>query len=66
MPLRLDLTPTEQITEAWKRMYAAKADLVCAILQARKEGRSWQEVGDAIGISRQAAWEQWKHLDQPS
>ena len=66
MPLRLDLTPTEQITEAWSRMNAARADLICAVLQARQEGQSWQEIGDAVGISKQAAWEQWKHLDQPS
>jgi uncharacterized membrane protein len=28
-----------------------------AVGQARQAGRSWAEIGDALGVSRQAAWE---------
>lgn len=27
--------------------------------EARNEGASWQEIGDVLGISRQAAWERF-------
>jgi uncharacterized membrane protein len=28
-----------------------------AVGQARQAGRSWAEIGDALGVSRQAAWQ---------
>ena len=31
--------------------------LVEAVADARREGRSWEESGQALGVSRQAAWE---------
>jgi hypothetical protein len=37
----------------------ARVMLQDAVDQARAEGASWQEVGDALGISRQAAWERF-------
>lgn len=30
-----------------------------AVTQAREQGRSWAEIGEALGMSKQAAWEQF-------
>ncbi|MHB8594996.1 MAG: hypothetical protein ACYDB3_11825 [Acidimicrobiales bacterium] len=36
--------------------------LVDAVAEARAGGHSWQTIGDALGISRQAAWETFRAL----
>jgi hypothetical protein len=38
---------------------AARADLQRAVLDARKHGLSWRDVGRACGITRQAAYDRW-------
>lgn len=38
---------------------AARADLQRAVLDARKNGLSWRDVGRACGITRQAAYDRW-------
>ena len=40
----------------------ARAQIVS---EARAGGTSWQEIGDALGISKQAAWERYGQ-DQPA
>lgn len=30
------------------------------VLQARDAGETWQDIGETMGISRQAAWERFK------
>ena len=62
MAIRLDLTPLERIDEARRRKTMAEADLIDAVMSAREEGRSWEAIAAALGVSRQAAWEHWKHL----
>jgi hypothetical protein len=32
------------------------------VAQARREGASWQEVGDALGVPRQTAHRRWNHV----
>lgn len=34
------------------------------VRMARRRGHSWQEIADALGVSRQAAWEQF-HAEAP-
>jgi len=34
-----------------------------AALTARGEGATWQEIGDALGITRQAAQQRWDRMD---
>jgi len=29
------------------------------VLQARSAGRSWTEIGDALGVSKQSAWQRF-------
>lgn len=33
-----------------------------AVRTARKQGRTWDEIGAALGVSRQAAWERFSTL----
>lgn len=47
------LAPTEQTVEAVRRDLQAKIDTL------RKRGVSWETIGSALGISRQAAWERF-------
>ena len=35
-----------------------------AVRAARKSGRSWDEVGDAIGTTRQSAWERYRRNER--
>ncbi len=46
--------------EAVSQARAAARDAVRAL---RLAGASWSEVGAALGMSRQAAWEQFRDLD---
>jgi hypothetical protein len=36
------------------------------VLKARVEGRSWQAIGDALGCTKQAAWERFRDPQDPS
>jgi hypothetical protein len=31
-----------------------------AVLVVRAEGRSWQEIADAVGTTKQSAWQKWR------
>lgn len=56
------LAPLEALTEVnrLQRVIAdATADLAQAVVLARATGRSWEDIGRAAGISRQAAHERW-------
>ena len=37
----------------------AEALMAAAVLQARETGRTWQEIGDVLGVSRQAAFQRY-------
>jgi hypothetical protein len=47
------LAPTEETLEAVRRDLQTKIDIL------RKRGASWERIGAALGISRQAAWERF-------
>lgn len=36
-----------------------------AVRNARRDGRTWAWIGETMGMTRQAAWEKWRHLDEP-
>lgn len=44
------LSSTQEQVARWRRE---------AVARARRQDRSWSEIGAALGISRQAAWEQF-------
>ena len=54
----------QQLQEAAQRCTDARAALAAQVWEARERGRSWQQIGDALGITRQAAWERFK--DSPA
>lgn len=31
-----------------------------AVKAARAQGRSWQDIGDAVGTTKQSAWQKWR------
>jgi len=37
---------------------------VGTVREARKAGLSWTEIAGALGVTRQAAWERWRELDE--
>ena len=47
------LAPSERTLEAVRRDLQAKVDSL------RERGTSWEAIGNALGISRQAAWERF-------
>jgi ClpX C4-type zinc finger len=47
------LAPTEKTLEAVRRDLQTKIDIL------RKRGASWETIGNALGTSRQAAWERF-------
>lgn len=54
----------EWIAEAQRAINHASQDLACAIAVARNDkALTWQAIGDALGISRQAAWERFRALE---
>ena len=40
-------------------MVRMQAEMEILVVQARATGASWTDIGDALGISRQAAWERF-------
>lgn len=54
----------EWIAEAQRAINNAEQDLACAVAVARNDkALTWQAIGDALGISRQAAWERFGGLE---
>jgi hypothetical protein len=48
-----------QLIVAARALAQAEHDVAEAIRQARQAGASWTHVGDALGVSRQAAQQRW-------
>lgn len=63
---QLEALRTEQIAEglsgvryaagSWR---SAAAELDDAVARAKRAGASWQQIADAVGITRQSAWKRW-------
>lgn len=57
--LVLHLAALENITEKARE----EADKVPqAVAAARRAGASWAQIGKALGVTRQAAWEKYREL----
>lgn len=54
----------ELIAAAAQSMAAARGGLDEAVLRARRQGRSYAVIGKVLGVSRQAAWERFHHLEE--
>lgn len=61
------VTPLEAIAAATVLIGQLQGTCRWMTAEARKEGASWADVGGALGISRQAAWEGFrKYADDPA
>ena len=51
------------VTAADRAVRAAGAELHSTGRQARTAGRTWDEIGRALGVTRQTAWERFRAVD---
>src|SRR3954454_20012946 len=48
--------PLESIEKLCRESFRIEKALTESVLSARAQGKSWTEIGDALGTTRQAAW----------
>lgn len=58
MPRTLD-RPTDRVRAISTRIAEQQARLLTAVAEARESGESWESIGRALGMSRQAAWQRF-------
>src|SRR5262245_39825300 len=51
--------PLDLMRAAHEVQDGAEALMAAAVQQARDGGRTWQEIGDVLGVSRQAAFQRY-------
>ena len=52
-------TPLSQVRDLRLIATEVEANTRAAVQAARAKGASWAEVGDALGVARQSAWERY-------
>jgi hypothetical protein len=57
--------PVEGLRHLASLVRATDKALKETVTRARTSGRTWAEIGDALGMSRQAAWERFSGESQP-
>jgi Protein of unknown function (DUF3887) len=64
--VKLDIgSPLEAVLVARERAVAANEALQDAVDRAREAGRSWREIGEVLGTTRQAAFQRFGHPVDP-
>ena len=56
---KMDRPTVERLRDAAALMIHVDASRRALVLQAREEGSSWDTIGDALGITRQAAQQRY-------
>lgn len=51
--------PLDMVCAAREVQAQAEALMVAAVQQARDSGRTWQQIGDSLGVTRQAAFQRY-------
>jgi hypothetical protein len=54
---------SERLDELHVISVKLEVDKTHAVSRARQLGLSWQQIADQLGVTKQAAWEKWHHLD---
>ena len=57
--LRSEIDPLDLVRAAHEIRDGAEALMAAAVQQAREAGRTWQEIGEVLGVSRQAAFQRY-------
>ena len=57
--LRGEDDPLELVGAAHEVQDRAEALMAAAVQQAREAGRTWQEIGEVLGVSRQAVFQRY-------
>jgi hypothetical protein len=53
----------DQLRLAGQQFHIVEAHVRGAVAELRKRGTSWAQIGEALGISRQSAWERFSGED---
>ena len=51
-----DRQPLESMTKLCRESFRIEKALTELVLAAREQGRTWSEIGGALGTTKQAAW----------
>lgn len=57
--LKSDTDPIDLVRAAHQIRDGAEVLMTAAVQQAREAGRTWQEIGDVLGVSRQAVFQKY-------
>ncbi|HET6732170.1 DUF3887 domain-containing protein [Mycobacterium sp.] len=57
--LNSEIEPLDLVRAAHEIRDGAEALMASAVRQAREAGRTWQEIGEVLGVSRQAAFQRY-------
>jgi hypothetical protein len=57
--LNSEVEPLDLVRAAQEIRDGAEALMAAAVQQAREAGRTWQEIGEVLGVSRQAAFQRY-------
>ena len=63
--LNSDTDPLAHVRAAHQIRDGAEVLMAAAVHQAREAGRTWQEIGDVLGVSRQAAFQKYGKAIDP-
>lgn len=56
-------SPRTRASRAVVKIEQAEQDLADAVADMRKQGMTWAEIADVLGVTRQSAWRRFGHLD---
>lgn len=56
-------TVLDDLREQQERINEMQSYIAPLVRQARATGASWSAIGEALGISKQAAWDQFKRYE---
>lgn len=65
-PRRLPGAQLAALIDAARAQAQAETDVAAAVGLARAAGASWGHIGDAVGVSRQAAQQRWRNVAGPA
>jgi hypothetical protein len=65
-PRPLPAAKLHRLIAAAQTLAQAENDVAQAVRQARQGGASWTHIGDALGVSRQAAQQRWSAQSRSS